>query len=57
MANKSGIVNDGGFYECENVHHWMRNGIPLLGSNNLGDGEHIFDLICIGIRHGFGSLG
>ena len=28
MANKSGIVSDGGFNECENVLHWMRNGLP-----------------------------
>ena len=28
ISNKSGIVSDGGFYECENFHHWMRNVIP-----------------------------
>ena len=57
MSDKSGVVSDGGFYECENFHHWMRNGLPWLGSSNLGDGEHIFDLICRGSFHGVGSLG
>ena len=57
MANKSGIVSDGGFYECENVHYWMRNGIPSLGSSNLWDGEHIFYLICKGSVHGVVILG